>query len=275
MWIFSILFLPILFCLFNSSFYTSRIYRIKKAYVIPVLLCIVIAILYCAIDMLLIFSYRNAPASFLGNFLYLFIIETAIPMLAITLFYLLFVKQKIIESLCSISNLFFAFFSIYLPYRILTRNVQFSSFLLFYKPVLYGVMFVIIQNCLLLIVGQRKRLVIKHKVLRVLLYSFFTIIALCVPTVTETFYYIGVSRLVWLSLFVFSCLCGITSVFIVLLLVKPLDNTEVVINISSNNNIEETTVNEEVVSVVNSEETDHINITQETNEKERSVETIE
>lgn len=137
MYVFLVLFLPLMFLIFASakserfSFYSDTPYKVY-------LLGVVFAILYCFIEVLCIIAltYRQIRYSVFINWILLYVYDFLIPFAICFLLVFISSRKKITQRMQNLFGFLLGFYSIYLIYTTVLRYEKVSSFLLFCKPLL-------------------------------------------------------------------------------------------------------------------------------------------
>ncbi len=200
MYLFLIIFMPL-----TLAWYFT--YEKDKA-VIPIAIAGALsAIVFCAFRAFFSFSYRTPRTGFFVNYAYILLAYTLIPVTVCYLIFLVLSKDDNAFLAKSYFSLVCAFFSVYLPYTVLSGSrSDYSAFELFCKPVLYTAMLASSAVCVFFLYrtrSDRKRL---------LIWVLTLIVFLFVPAAIEAAWFIRLALFVPLALFtiyVFFSACGV------------------------------------------------------------------
>ena len=199
MCLFLIVFMPI-------SLVRYLMYEKDKA-VIPVAIAgALLSIVFCAFKAFFSFSYRTPRAGFFVNYAYILLAYTLIPVAAVYLIFLVLAKDDDVFLAKSYFPLLCAFFSVYLPYTVLSGSRSaYSAFELFCKPVLYTTMLASSAVCVFFLyrAGATEQ--------RIRTWIAMLIAFLFVPAAIEAAWFVGFALFVWLPLlvlYVFFSACG-------------------------------------------------------------------
>ncbi|MBM7022041.1 hypothetical protein [Treponema sp. Marseille-Q4523] len=181
--------------------------REKDKAVIPVAIAGALSsIVFCAFKAFFSFSYRTPRAGFFVNYVYILLAYTLIPVAAVYLVFLVLSKDDDTFLVKSYFPLLCAFFSVYLPYTVLSGSRSaYSAFELFCKPVLYTAMLVSSAICVFFL--YRRGTTGK----RLFIWILALALSLFVPAAIEAAWFIGLAFFVPLALFgayVFFSACG-------------------------------------------------------------------
>lgn len=180
MFLFTLLFFPLLI--------TSYCFYYKSHKLVPVIsIGLVVAILVCSFQAVFTFAHRVIPYNFAGNYLYLLFRQSLLPVGIIYAVFFLVSKDDIDFKLDSFFPLLLSFYAIYLPFVIITSSEGlYSSFSLFFKPILFGAMLVELSICL----NYFYKLLNEKNIMLAVLVAVFFLIYLCLPALFETYYLI-------------------------------------------------------------------------------------
>ena len=163
-------------------------------------------IVFCAFKAFFTFSYRTPRSGFFVNYAYILLAYTLIPVAAVYLIFLVLSKDDDAFIAKSYFPLLCAFFSVYVPYTVLSGSRSaYSAFELFCKPVLYTAMLASSAVC----VSFLYRTSADENRLRTWLAMLIGF--LFVPGAIETAWFVGFASFVWLPFFVlyiFFSACG-------------------------------------------------------------------
>ena len=182
MFVFSFVFLPLLlasFCFF---------YKSHK--IVPVIaIGIFTGIIVCACQSFFTFAHRVIPYNFIDNYLYLLFRQTILPLFILYLVFFLVSKDELQFKIDSFLPLNLSYYSIYLPYIIITTSEGlYSWFALFVKPVLFGAM--LVQTAIS--VWYFYKLLKNNKIVFSILRTIISLIYICLPAMSESLYLINI-----------------------------------------------------------------------------------
>lgn len=152
------------------------------------------AIVVCTIKAFFIFSNHIWTASFVLEFLQIFLKDTLLPCALLPAVYFLFSKDSWDFKADSFLPLMISFYTVFLPYRIFRCGEKLSFFMLFVKPVLYISMIAFVSamlhNLIPTIINKDKSKAIKL--------SAITLGLAIVPALVQSFWYYGGKIYFWL-----------------------------------------------------------------------------
>jgi hypothetical protein len=197
------LFLLIIFPLLCVDFYICN--RSAK-YLVVFFIGFFLAVLVCTWNAL--FSYSTLPhsASFLRDFCYFLFTQTIYPVLLSGFLFLLFSKDSRDFKISCFLPLFSSFYSVFLPYRIISEMTTFPFFVLFFKPVLYAEMLLIIAPVL----NRAVKAVTEKDRHSIFLYSGVLLWAAVWPAFVETAWYVGLPFYIWLPAWLFFTVAAVS-----------------------------------------------------------------
>lgn len=182
MFVFSFVFLPLLLACF-CFFYKSH----KMVPVIAI--GILTGIIVCACQSFFTFAHRVIPYNFIDNYLYLLFRQTILPLFILYLVFFLVSKDELQFKIDSFLPLNLSYYSIYLPYIIITTSEGlYSWFALFVKPVLFGAM--LVQTAIS--VWYFYKLLKNNKIILSILLTIISLIYICLPAMFESLYLIKI-----------------------------------------------------------------------------------
>lgn len=185
-----------LFLLLPLSFFANYFYEVKKSNNSSSLVVFIVGTLfgfvYITCNALFSFAESEIKYDFFYNVFYQFLNELFVPSLFCLLFVFIISKNKIIFSLTNLFPFIIAFFSVFLPFTVLSKNNDVNFFIIFYKPVLFLVLMFYLKFFINYIIdgcGFYFRKIIASVI--------FIIILFC-PCFLESAFYMGFSSL-WIS----------------------------------------------------------------------------
>lgn len=161
-------------------------------------------VVFCVVSALFGNSFRLVPSGFFGNFLCLFLTESLIPAAIVCLVFFVWAKDSLEYRISSLFPLLAAFFSVYLPFRVVFCSQETGFFGLFFKPVLFLFMVAGISAAVFLLY---RAICDKRKIYVSVLYALLGVLLLVLPAVSEAVWCDAGSTLVWLGC-VFVCVLG-------------------------------------------------------------------
>lgn len=167
-------------------------------------------IVYSGCGALFVRAYRLAPYSFLSNWGYFLLSRTVMPLVFISLLFILLSRSSLSERLFSLPLYCAGFFMVFMPYQTIHNNDSFDFFLLFIYPLLTLAMLSLLWYALTLF-SQKKG--VGYGVAAVAL-----IAAVLMPSLLLTLYFIN--SLLWLRIILGLVYAGIA--FYVAILSFPL-----------------------------------------------------
>ncbi|OJF77435.1 MAG: hypothetical protein BKP49_00110 [Treponema sp. CETP13] len=159
---------------------------------------LIAGILYSFLDVLFTSDYYIAKYSIFSNLLHFGFIEMLIPIIIITSLYFVFIKSYD-EMFKALFYVFLAFFAVYMPVRIISRNENIHYFLLFFKPTLFLLSILYCRKIIFRIYNKLKTCKMSFKSLGIPIV--LMIIVLLVPATAESMWLIGFSTWSWMVLF--------------------------------------------------------------------------
>lgn len=188
MWLFAFFFLPcILVLYFINHANMNKIYS--------VLLGLGCGAAYVVFAILFGSEYRVISVNFFKNFSWLFLQETFLPAVIITILFFFLSKDSFQFKVNMLFLVLAGFYTLYIPFRILFRSGAFTAFTLFFKPILLA--------CFVLGFSFAIRLFYKNlkgqKGGTIFVLPIFLGLGCTVaPAIAEVFWYAGSSAILWL-----------------------------------------------------------------------------
>ncbi|MBQ9630859.1 MAG: hypothetical protein IJR49_04665 [Treponema sp.] len=187
MYLFCILLLP---CLL--AFYL--LHKEDKAHIVVALVGFFVGVLLCTIKAFFTSSYRVAHANFFHNYFYFLFFQFFLPIAILYILFFLFSNEGVYFKMDAYFPLLCAFYSVYLPYRILAGSEpKYSLYELFLKPVLYASMCILSATCIKGIL-----LGIVKKMPTTLLWTLLFFVSILIPALIESLYFVGFSSWIYL-----------------------------------------------------------------------------
>ena len=198
MWIFSIFLLPISFLIQNSIKRSSAV-NVDKSSSFVFILGLVFGAFYSTAAMLLFstnpYVQFNLPLVFFQKLIFL----TIPPFAVLYLLLFIFSKNPLSDKTLLFTDLLYGFYSIYLPFTILSYNKVYSFYPLFIEPLVFLLMLTAVKiSTGLLVKGIIKKI---HPVFYAV-FSLFLMLSLCFPPLMQTLFVLGYP---WFSLFLLFC----------------------------------------------------------------------
>ncbi len=160
---------------------------------------LVLSFVYTIVSVFLFSSYRLAPEDFSRNWLFCFSMETGIPLALCFVFFALFGRGSLSFKLDNASAYILGFYTIFLPFRIISMNKSYDAFLLFWYPSLIVAMILLIRfACLFLRLWNPAKTA--GKVVAIVLTVSAVIIALIMPSIIWTMYFLRLLPGLYLAL---------------------------------------------------------------------------
>lgn len=175
---FAFLLLPV--CLVWYCFYLKKA-RITPAIIIGVIASVLLSLFLAVFT----FSHRIPPYNFAKNFIYLSLTQTVLPSVILFLLYAIISRDDLSVKAEAFFPLELSFFSIYLPYIIITTSDgRYNSFQIFRKPVLFLVMIFLASFS----IKKISAYFISKKIVVAVLFIILFFISLLIPPLFETIY---------------------------------------------------------------------------------------
>lgn len=160
---------------------------------------LVLSFLYTLVSVFLFSSYRLAPEDFYSNWFFCFSMETAIPLALCFVFFAVFGRGSLSFKLDNAVAYILGFYAIFLPFRIISMNKSYDAFLLFWYPSLIVAMILLIRfACLFIRLLNPSRTSLK--VVSIILTVFAVLIALIMPSLIWTMYFLCIKPGLYLAL---------------------------------------------------------------------------
>lgn len=197
MWLFCISLLPICFLLSRILSSNSGAYP-HTGSAFSFVLGIVLGAFYCVAAMLIFtvnpYIQYNVLITFAKNILFL----TVPPCSILFLLLIVFSKNSFSNKVLLFPSLLYGFYSVYVPFTILSYNKVYSFYPLFAEPIVFLLMITAIKIAIsLFIAGSAKKMHPLFYVLNALL----VLLSLIFPPLMNTFYVLGFSWLYMLLVF--------------------------------------------------------------------------
>ena len=174
-----------LLILLPSAFITYCIYEKDKKILFPAAAGCLLAFIVCACRFFFTYEHRLVYDSFSDNLIYYIVKQSIVPLVAVSVFLAILSRDKIEYKKKNFFPALCAFFSIYLPYCVITSSeYYYQSYDLFLKPVIYLAMLMQISLCLVnawTAVSNKKTLFVIFDVLIIVGYLFY-------PAVSDALY---------------------------------------------------------------------------------------
>ena len=159
--------------------------------------CFVLSMLFCTFVKLFGTSFPLYNISFVDLFLDFFIKET-LPMIYVYLLFFLISKDSVEYKIRAFFPVVASFYAVFIPYRIIFSDIDFSPFILFCKPVIYLSAIIAFSISFYFCYSFIKE---KNKLLSVL-FSIFAVLFFLFPSIISAFYFSSMISFLWISLFV-------------------------------------------------------------------------
>ena len=164
------------------------------SFVPPALTGLLVAIITCFIKEFFIFYSHIATSNFIAHFAYLSARDSIIPLTVLSLIFMLFSKDDADYKAESVLPLALSFFTVYIPYFIITGKEPQAMFLLIVKPILFIALGFITSAIL-----KRMFAFMNDKNSSLTAISIFlTVIALVIPSLIETIWYYNINAFIWI-----------------------------------------------------------------------------
>ncbi len=180
MFIFSFIFLPLLLVWFCFDYKSQKL--------VPIIsIGVIVSIIVCACQAFFTFAHRVIPYNFADNYFYLLFRQTVLPLVIVYGVFFLISKDEVQFKVDSFLPLLLSYYSIYLPYVIITTSEGlYSWFVLFFKPILFGAM--LIQTAIS--IRYFYKFLIDKKVAMIIILVIISLLYISLPAVFETMFLI-------------------------------------------------------------------------------------
>lgn len=207
MWIFSIFLLPISFLLQNAL-QKGSIADAAPSSSFAFILGIIFGTFYSVAAMLLFsinpYIQYNISIIFFQKLIFL----TIPPFVLIYVLFLIFSKNSLSDKTLLFTDTLYGFYSVYLPFTILSYNKVYSFYPLFIEPLVFLLMLTAVKISVKLIV---KGFSVKIHPVFYVVFALLLILSICFPPLMQTLYILGYS---WFYLFL------LFSVFMILTVIS-------------------------------------------------------
>lgn len=183
MYLFLILCMPISFYIYvlldkkDSKFQKGFFYLIG----------LILASIHLVFDFFLNSSYSNAVFNVRNNYISFLLNPVLIPVLICSFILLLFAKDKIIFKLSNLPSLIIGYFSLFVPFYVITRNQNFDLFLLLLLPLIF-VWLVFYFDCAMSLII--KLILKEYKKLTILFVILCILVAIIIPPLFYALYFV-------------------------------------------------------------------------------------
>lgn len=183
MYLFTIIAIPA----FLMSWILSKTKQERLSFIPAILWGFLGSSLFCAIKAFFFISEYIQTASYLNEFIRLFLLESFLPCVILCGLFVLFSKDSVEYKINCFIPLVGSFYAVFVPYKIFSLTEPLSFFPLFVKPVLFISMVIfcafIIQN-IYSAYGSKS-------IGKIILLSILLLANLCIPALMETWWYFG------------------------------------------------------------------------------------
>jgi len=158
-----------------------------------------IAIIYSFVDFFTAYAYRTAQYNVLSNFTYFLLSMILVPMAICALILFLLSKDSWKFKLQNFTPMIVGFYTLFLPYEVISKNSSFDYFLLFIVPILFISMILLQEYALDLIQALLSKSI---KKIAILISVCTIILALLFPSLIYSLYYTEILTMMALILVV-------------------------------------------------------------------------
>ena len=187
MWLFAVFFLPSILVMYFMT-------HVNRNKFFSVLLGLGFGAAYVVFAILFGSEYRLVPADFFKNFSWIFLQDSFLPAIIVTALFFLLSRDSFQFKVNVLFLVLSGFYVLYIPFRILFRSGAFSSFILFFKPILLA--------CFVLGFAFAIRLFYKNlkgakNMLMFILAVVLGLFCAVAPALAEVFWFSGSPVLLW------------------------------------------------------------------------------
>ncbi len=190
------IFLLIAFPAFIFGWFLSEEKNERLSYGPLLVLGLLAAGFVCVIKSFFIFTSHLWTDSFIEGSWYLYYSEILLPCIIMFGLYLIFSKDPLDYKANAFIPLLGAFYTVFLPYKVLQLSEAESLYTLFVKPVLYISMVIYISTFLKKIFKAKN----DKSTIRIIANSAMILIFSIVPALLETFWYLGGTAFIYIPL---------------------------------------------------------------------------
>lgn len=194
MWIFLILFLPCFFAFFCIVDLPGL--KIEKKVIVMYLIAAFLGIIFITVHALLILPHYEPKLNFFYNVIQLFLRNFLIPVLVCGVLFFILSTNYGDFSIDNCFALLMGFYSVFIPYSVVSNNEYLTGFQLFFVPVLYGIMLLNFRLVARFIINMFSG---KINIFLIILTILGLILLLFMPYGIESMWCCGISML-WISL---------------------------------------------------------------------------
>lgn len=190
------LFLLVAFPAFCLGWFLSLPKYDRTSFIAPLIGGMLTGVVVCTIKAFFIFSNHVWSASFMGTFVYLFFVETLLPCVLLYTVFNLFSKDDGSYRADSFLPLLSAFYSIFLPFRVITLGEPLTVFPLFVKPILYISAIALMAT----FIHRVFDLLSTKPISKIILNCALGLLTAAFPTLLEAWWHKGGKMILWLPL---------------------------------------------------------------------------
>ena len=202
MYLFLLTFIP-LSILFFTHIGSSNSW---KNFIPQMIFALVIASAVCCIKEFFIFSFYIKTDSFIKNCLHVFFKDSALPFIALGICHLLLCKDDFEYKTEAFFVLLASFYALYIPYFVISAMERNSIYYLFFKPIVFAEMSLLISLVIPLFLNKKTTKNTKE----IILLSAITMLICLVPAVIENLWYFSILKILWLIVFcIYTYVCGL------------------------------------------------------------------
>jgi len=185
MYLFLLLIIP--FSFFIQTYFAPVTGRfINKSNITYFCFSIILSLIFIAIYALFIFKSFVPPKNFWLLFSHLYLDETLIPFIVISVLLLLLSLKHTDNFLENIYPCFAGFCSVFIPYKVLTTGITLTGFSLFIKPILFVFLLISLKMMIISCLNS-----FSNGIMFFIAAILLTVLFSVVPAMIETFWYCG------------------------------------------------------------------------------------
>ncbi len=189
---------------------TDNHFENKKSFIPPVLFGFLIGLFYITIKEFFIFNSKLNTASFFSTAAIFFMHKEFIPMAICTVIFIIFSKDSAQYKISAISPLFYSFYSVFIPYEVISHGEKTSFFCIMILP-LFAISAVLIFMELLNLSFKNFK---NKKTPSAILFIVLAVISSFVPAIEYAIWYFKISNFLLIFIAIIFFLVSLLSILI-------------------------------------------------------------
>lgn len=157
-----------------------------------------IGALYCTVDGMLFSAVRYPVFNLISEYIHLECVEFLLPFAVCFVPFILLFRDSFATKCRLVGSLLFGFYTIFMPYRILTRFSVLSEFMLFVKPIIILSFLIALGLCFKSLACSIE----KKNTLTIVLSVFLILLSIFLPAFVESFWALNFSVIITVFAFV-------------------------------------------------------------------------